>query len=174
MPWPLSQEYNEAVQNPATNFADFDLKQSEAVANALGIPMPCSGNFADVYQCEGQRFALGRQMLQRESLGLRERYLKISGWLRRANLPFTVDFRYLKQGIRVGGNWYPILKMRWVEGLTLNQFVAQHLDKPAMLEALSQLWAKMGKSLRAGRSAIAIYSTATSCWRRDRRRTRWR
>ena len=37
--------------------------------------------------------------------------------LRQARLPFTVDFSYLEQGIRVRGQWYPVLKMEWVEGL---------------------------------------------------------
>jgi hypothetical protein len=49
MGWPLSQDYNEAVQSPARNFADPDLCQGKAATNALGLPMPCSGNFADVY-----------------------------------------------------------------------------------------------------------------------------
>jgi regulation of enolase protein 1 (concanavalin A-like superfamily) len=150
MSWPLSQDYNEAIQSPASNFADADLKKGEAVANALGIPMPYSGNFADVYQVrcpDGSRWAV--KCFTREAPGLRERYQEISVWLRKAKLPFTVDFSYLEQGIRVAGKWYPVLKMQWVEGLTLNQFVAQYLDKPAMLEALLQLWAKMGKYLRA-------------------------
>ena len=41
--------------------------------------------------------------------------------------------------IFVAGQWRPVLKMQWVEGLTLNQFVAQYLDRPAMLEALLQI-----------------------------------
>ena len=136
MSWPLSQDYNEAIQSPATNFADPDLKRGEAVANALGLPMPYSGSFADVYQVrcpDGSRWAV--KCFTREAVGLRERYHEISAWLRRAKLPFTVDFTYLEQGIRVAGKWHPVLKMQWVEGLTLNQFTAQHLDKPAMLEA---------------------------------------
>ncbi len=68
---------------------------------------------------------------------------------KKARLPFSVDFSYLDQGIRVAGQWYPVLKMQWVEGLTLNQFVKQSLDKPATLEALLHLWAKMAKYLRA-------------------------
>ena len=50
MAWPVSQDYNEAIQSPAANFADADLKCGEAVTNALGLPMPFSGNFADVYE----------------------------------------------------------------------------------------------------------------------------
>src|SRR5262245_14882201 len=51
--WPLSQDYNEAIQSPVTNFADYDLRGGQAVVNTLGIPLPCSGNFADVYQVRG-------------------------------------------------------------------------------------------------------------------------
>ncbi len=150
MSWPLSQDYNEAIQSPASNFSDPDLKRGEAVCNALGLPAPYSGNFADVYQVrcpDGPRWAV--KCFTREAAGLRERYQEISAHLKQAKLPFTVDFSYLDQGIRVAGQWYPVLKMQWVEGLTLNQFVSQYLDKPAMLEALLQLWARMGKYLRA-------------------------
>jgi hypothetical protein len=66
-------------------------------------------------------------------------------------LPFTVDFTYLEQGIRVGGQWYPVLKMRWVEGLMLNQFVAKHADHPDLLEALLHNWWWMAKRLRSAK-----------------------
>jgi hypothetical protein len=150
MPWPLSQDYNEAIQSPAANFADPDLRRGKAVVNALGLPMPCTGNFADVYQVrcpDGSRWAV--KCFTREVAGLRERYQEISQHLRRAKLPFMVSFNYLEQGIRVAGRWYPVLKMQWVEGLTLNQFLEQYLDKPAMLEALRQVWGRLAKYLRA-------------------------
>ena len=149
MSWPLSQDYNEAVQNPADHFADPDLRGGEAVTNALGIPMPRSGNFADVYEVRcpgGGRWAV--KCFTRKAAHLRERYLEISRRLRQARMPFTVDFSYLEDGIYVAGQWRPVLKMRWVEGLTLNQFVAQALDRPAMLEALLQIWLRMAKHLR--------------------------
>jgi hypothetical protein len=154
MLWPLSQDYNEAVQSPARNFADPDLRTGQAVTNALGIPMPCSGNFADVYQVrcpDGTRWAV--KCFTRGAPGLRERYQQISSHLAWARLPFTVDFAYLEDGIRVAGKWYPVLKMQWVEGLTLNQFVRQYADKPAMLEALLRVWSRMAKLLRAAGTA---------------------
>ena len=56
MPWPLSQDYNESIQTPAKCFTDPDLRRGEAVTNAMGMPVPCSGNFADVYALvSGQR-----------------------------------------------------------------------------------------------------------------------
>ena len=115
MAWPLSQDYNEAIQDPGLCFADDDLRAAQAVTNALGLPMPCSGNFADVYevrsQDSGRRWAV--KCFTRQVPGLRERYATISDHLRQARLPFAVEFQYLEQGIRVGGRWYPVLKMDW-------------------------------------------------------------
>jgi hypothetical protein len=154
MSWPLSQDYNEAIQCPADNFADPDLRRGQAATNTFGVPMPCSGNFADVYQvqgADGSRWAV--KCFTRETPGLRERYEAISRHLRQANLPFTVDFSYLEQGIRVAGRWYPVLKMEWVEGQPLNQFVAKYADRPTALDGLLQVWARMGRHLRAARIA---------------------
>jgi hypothetical protein len=150
MSWPLSQDYNEAIQSPDSSFSDPELQKGEAVCNALGIPMPRSGNFADVYEVRcpnGTSWAV--KCFTRETPGLRERYQEITRHLVMAKLPFMVEFSYLDPGIRVAGKWYPVLKMQWVEGLTLNQFVAQNLDKPATLEALLQVWPRMAKALRA-------------------------
>jgi hypothetical protein len=150
MSWPLSQDYNEAIQSPAANFADPDLRRGEADTNALGIPQPCSGAFADVYQVrcpDGSRWAV--KCFTREVPGLRERYREIGKHLRQTIQSFTVDFSYLEQGMRVGGRWYPVLKMQWVEGLMLNQFVGKYADSPAVLEALLRIWAYMGQCLRA-------------------------
>jgi serine/threonine protein kinase len=58
-----------------------------------------------------------------------------------------VDFQYQEQGIRIFGRWYPILKMRWVEGFTLNAFVRNMLDQPAKLETLSRIWRRMARRL---------------------------
>lgn len=36
MKWPMSQEFNEAIQNPGLVFSDPDLRLSEAVVGARG------------------------------------------------------------------------------------------------------------------------------------------
>jgi hypothetical protein len=79
---------------------------------------------------------------------LDERYHQISYYLRRVHLPFLLDFTFLNRGICVGRDWYPVLKMQWVEGFTLNQFVKDHLDKPQALKDLGQLWLKLASRLR--------------------------
>jgi hypothetical protein len=153
MPWPLSQDYNEAIQNPAQCFADPELRQGEAETNALGLPAPRSGNFADVYAVVTGPRKWAVKCFTRQIPGLQERYQQITLHLQQVKLPFMVDFTFLQRGIRVRGDWFPILKMQWVEGFTLNQFVKTHLDKPKVLDVLCQLWVKLAARLREGNIA---------------------
>ncbi len=150
MSWPLSQDYNEAIQDPQGSLADPELRGGEATTNALGMPMPRSGNFADVYEfnCPASNSKWAVKCFTRQVPGLRERYSEISRCLQATRLPFGVDFQYLEQGIRIRGQWYPILKMRWIEGLLLNEFVRANLDKPALLGQLNLIWGRMAKRLR--------------------------
>ena len=148
MPWPVSQDYNEAVQNPGTSFADDDLSQAAAVTNALGLPIPRSGNFADVYEFTRGDARWAVKCFTRPVQGLAERYDAISRGLHEARLPFSIEFKYLRQGVRVRGDWYPVLKMEWVEGFLLNQFVRDNLERPAVLDALCQIWVRMARRLR--------------------------
>jgi serine/threonine protein kinase len=63
------------------------------------------------------------------------------------DLPFIVDFTFLEKGIFIHGDWYPVVKMDWVEGLTLNEFVTSNLAKTRIIGVLSRLWLKLGKRL---------------------------
>jgi formylglycine-generating enzyme required for sulfatase activity len=153
MAWPLSQDYNEAIQDPAASFSDADLKQGQAATNALGIPMPRSGNFADVYEVTTPRGKWATKCFTRQIPGLRERYKEVSAYLKQTPLPFMVEFTYLEQGIRVRGDWYPVLKMHWVEGFNLNQFVKDNLERPQLLDILCQIWVKLAARLREGQIA---------------------
>jgi WD40 repeat protein len=149
MNWPTSQDFNEAVQNAASSFADPALKTGEVTVNALGLPVPRSGNFADVYQFkggDGKMWAV--KCFTRKVAGLQQRYLKIDEHLTKARLPFTVGFKFFEEGIRVRGQWFPLLKMEWVEGFTLNEFIRDNADKPQYLHALLQMWAKLTARLR--------------------------
>ena len=157
MPWPHATEYNEAIQNLRTTASDEELRHGEPVVGPSGVPRPFSGNFADVYKVHcprtGNTWAV--KCFTREVPGLRERYREISAHLEQARLPFMVDFQYVEPGIRAGGQWVPFLKMRWVEGQTLNQFVSESLDKPKTLKVLLQLWTRLAARLREAQVAHA-------------------
>src|SRR5438132_1652911 len=102
MRWPLPQDFNEAVQTPSEAFADPDLKAGRPVVGPTGLPLPRSGNFADVYQflgADGRSWAV--KCFTRPVSGLAERYARVAETLAKANLPFGVAFTYLAEGIRV-------------------------------------------------------------------------
>jgi hypothetical protein len=149
MTWPNATDYNAAVQNPQLCFRDEDLRQGQAVGDPFGLPRPHSGNFADVYQiqgADGQSWAV--KCFTRPVAGLRRRYHAISEHLRQTQRAFMVEFHFLDEGICIRGQWHPLVKMRWVEGLRLNEFVREHLTKPVLLERLAQMWVRLAQELR--------------------------
>lgn len=156
MPWPLSQDYNEAIQSPETSFADAELRGGHAITNALGMPMPRSGNFADVYEfigASGAKWAV--KCFTREVSGLQDRYHQIDLHLLKMKPRFTVGFQYQSGGIRIHGQWYPILKMEWIEGSLLNEFVRENLETPSHLDGLMRIWLTLAKRLREANLAHA-------------------
>lgn len=150
MPWPTPQEYNEAIQHPALCFADAELRSSVPDVTSLGLPRPITGNFASVYRLQGNRDWAVRCFF-REFADIGERYAAISAHLSAAHLPQAVGFQYLDRGIRVGSSWYPVLKMEWVEGELLGDFVAAHRRDTTAIRDLTERWLDMLKALE-GRS----------------------
>jgi hypothetical protein len=148
MAWPTPQDYNEAVQNPAHSFADPELRSGNVETTALGLPRPITGNFASVYRirCSGKDWAV--RCFWREYADMQERYEAIARRLQVVHLPYTVGFEYLSQGIRVKGKWFPILKMEWVDGVLLNDYLAAHLGDPTALRQLAGRWMEMVEHLQ--------------------------
>ena len=149
MPWPLSHDFQDAVLNPKLSFADDDLREAEVVKGPTGLPIPASGQFGIVYQMvakDGRRWAL--KCFTADVPGRGERYQKIAGHLRACDLPFMVGFDYLDQGVFIQGAWYPVLKMEWVEGQTLNKFVADWLEQTGPLKVLIEMWPRVAQKLR--------------------------
>jgi len=149
MPWPCPTDYNEAIQNLGTAVGDGELRAGQPASNSLQLPMVWTGNFAAVYKIDcpatGNSWAL--KCFTHQIPRQRDRYRRIAKHLDRARLSFTVDFDYQEKGIRVRGEWFPALKMRWVKGLALNQFVEEHLQSPKTLTKLLSLWVKLAERL---------------------------
>jgi len=148
MAWPTPQEYNEAIQNPSTAFTDPELRGGLPVLTPLGLPRPITGSFASVYQmvCANQRVWAVRCFL-RDFDDHQERYAAISQHLAQLALPYMVDFTFLADGIRVGSQRYPILKMEWVEGEPFLPFIERNLAAPAILLDMARQWVQMAQTL---------------------------
>ena len=146
MSWPAPSDYQAAVQNPGSNFLDPDLRACQVAKTKLGLPRVASGTFASVYELHRAQARFAVRCFTREVTDQDKRYSLISQHLAELASPYLVDFQYLKQGIRVQGQWFPIVKMGWVEGQGLQTYVEQHLDAPAILQGLAkQLRALVGQ-----------------------------
>jgi hypothetical protein len=152
MAWPQATDYSTAIQNPAGCFADAELAAGSPATDPLGLPLTYAGNFANVYKvvCPGEQ-AWAVKCFTREVPDLQHRYALISDHLEKHHRPFAVEFRYLEQGVKVRGAWYPILKMRWVEGFTLNELLREHAGNIALLDRLSWLWLRLASEMREAR-----------------------
>ncbi len=125
--WPSPQDYQEAIQAPLLNVDDQELQSGVVEQNALGLPRPRTGFFATVYkmQCGSADWAV--RCFLNNIQDQQQRYAELSKFVMSDKLDCTVGFHYIEQGIKVRGTWYPILKMEWVEGETLGEFVEQHV-----------------------------------------------
>ena len=125
--WPTPQDYNEAVQNLHLNLKDPELRAGEVESGHLGIPRPITGAFASVYRVGGKEADWALRCFLRNIPDVQWRYEKISDFVQHDSLTYTVAFDFQPAGIKVGALWYPVLKMEWVDGETLDNYLrAQH------------------------------------------------
>ncbi len=130
MYWPTPQDYNESVQMPEYSFADEQLTQGTPELTPIGLPKPVTGNFASVYRFEtGQKLVAVKCFLRNVS-DQQQRYQHLSQFMVANPTPYLVDFEYVSRGIRVKADWYPILKMDWVDGVAFDQYLRKHVEKP--------------------------------------------
>lgn len=147
MSWPTPQDYNEAVQNPHINFADDELRTCQVAVNAMGLPRVASGAFASVYRVSGAHRDVAVRCFLHQVTGQHERYKEISKYVMDDQLPATVAFNYLPDGISIHGTWYPILKMEWVQGESLDAYVRTHRNDAAVVTKLMDSFREMTLAL---------------------------
>lgn len=148
MSWPTPQDYNEAIQNPHLNFADEELRTGVVEVNALGLPQPSTGSFASAYRmkCQSRDVAV-RCFLQSVS-DRQQRYKALSESLDSVSHDVLVNFEYLESGIKVKGEWHPIVKMDWIDGETLDTFVRRNQANKDILLEIADKFAVLCRQLR--------------------------
>jgi len=157
--WPDLTEYHEAVQHPQNAFADPGLKAVTLELDRFGMPKPATGGNAVVYKAKQAGGFLSFKKTWAIRCFLRpisdhaERYEAISRHLRKVRLPYDVDFQFLKQGIQIRSNWFPIVKMQWADGDLLHSHIEKHLRYPASLAELRAKWVTLVRDLEAAQVA---------------------
>ncbi|HEY9756828.1 MAG TPA: hypothetical protein V6C97_16805 [Oculatellaceae cyanobacterium] len=147
MSWPTPQDYNEAMQSPWLNLNDRALKSGKPALDILGLPRPMTGAFASVYklECDGKAYAV--KLFLRNIPDQHHRYAELSKSINSKELHHTVGFQYQQEGINIRGKNYPLLKMDWVDGENLDQYVLEHLSEPGALSLLLHHFRNMAKNL---------------------------
>lgn len=146
--WPSPQDYNEAIQAPQINFESEILKASTAHVNEFGLPRAQSGAFASVYKVTKGNEQFAVKCFLTLVFDQEERYERISNFVLSDDLEYTVDFDFIIRGIRVRSRWYPVLRMNWVEGLPLNDYITRHRHEPEKLQWLCEQFLVMTEHLR--------------------------
>ena len=144
MAWPGVAEFSSAIQNPGQCFADWELTRGQIAAyekgGRAGMPVVSSGNFAAVYRitCDDRDYAV--RCFTRAVHDQGERYTQLAAFLRDTLPQSFVEFEYLERGIRIAGDWYPVVKMEWVDGTSLDKFVRDNLGTPDVIKRTAARW----------------------------------
>ena len=140
MPWPGITDFSEAVQNPRLCFKGTELEAATVSVNQRGMPMVFSGSFACVYSVSVANSTYAVRCFTREVSDQQARYGELSTYLLNVLPPSFVHFEYLEHGISLGGDWYPIVKMEWVDGDLLSRFVDSRVNEPNTLLRIAAQW----------------------------------
>lgn len=151
--YPTPSAYQEALQFPRTAFVDPVWQEAEPEAALFGLPKVITGAFAAVFpiRLRDERWAI--KCFLTDVSDQHARYAAIRQHLATVDVPYIVGFDYQTTGLRVQEATYPMVALRWVEGMALHRFVEQHLNEPDVLGALVEAWRHMMQALREAQVA---------------------
>lgn len=148
MNYPLISEYIESIRYAEDNFAT--LTNLRPVLDNEGNPIMSSGNFAVVYKMKdkitGKLHAV--KCFLREQKGREEAYRMISEELEYVSSAYLTPIKYLKGELFVNTSTsteteFPVLTMDWVEGVTLEKYIRNHLNDKYELSMLAYQFSRL-------------------------------
>src|SRR5208337_1298306 len=132
--WPSPNDYTDAIQTPNLCFRDPELRAATVERNRLtGMPKVWTGNFAQLYEFKNSTKRWAVKCFTRSAADLSLRYSELSRAIAASKLPYFVDFRLLADEILVNAKRYPVVRMQWVDGQTLDKYVEANLSHPQVL-----------------------------------------
>lgn len=153
MKWPNHADYAEAIQNPGLCFQRPELQAGTVATTPLGLPRALSGNFASVYEITSGGVSHAVRCFVRQVTNQQDRYAALARHLAQCELPCMVPFEFIERGIHVQDRWFPIVKMDWVRGVPLHDYVEQQLATPGQLAWLAADWRALVAELKRHRIA---------------------
>ncbi|MFC0067992.1 phosphotransferase [Umezawaea endophytica] len=151
MRYPGFDDYMKAVQQPDV-FTTDELRLLELVVHPVfGIPSPASGTSAVVFKATESGQAKALRFFTRADAGNGQRYNALHDHFVARDLLSAVALpRWIDDGIRVNGRTWPVVRMQWVEGHTLNRHVDELVSRrdTAALAALAETWRELVNRLQ--------------------------
>lgn len=153
--YPSHGDYDVAVQYISKFVSDPVLATGKPIKlkNGSGL-LSYPGGFAKAYKVDVGNRTYALRVWLSEIGNAADRYAAIADYFRRNPLKYVVqDFHFLPNGILVNGSRYPTLRMEWVSGQSLGDFITSHLGEPEVLRSAALAFLEMVRALHAAQVA---------------------
>ncbi len=152
MQYPLISEYVKAIQDAGDNLEQ--LAHLTPVLDDHGEPYRSSGAFAVVFKMQDKRsgkyYAL--KCFKEEQQGRAEAYRQIADELDLLASSYITSVKYIEKELFVDSNCeedeFPVLLMDWVDGETMEAYIATNYQNQSAMSMLSYRFGKMAAWLR--------------------------
>uniref|UniRef100_UPI004028F7DA protein kinase domain-containing protein n=1 Tax=Prevotella sp. TaxID=59823 RepID=UPI004028F7DA len=153
MQYPLISEYVKAIQDADDNLDK--LAYLTPVLDNHGEPYRSSGAFAVVFKMldksTGKYYAL--KCFTEEQEGRAEAYRQIADELEMVDSPYITSVKYMEKELFVDSQCeedeFPVLLMDWVEGETMEAYIAANYHNQSAMSMLCYRFGKMAAWLRS-------------------------
>ena len=153
MQYPLISEYLAAIREAKDNLDR--LSHLVPVLDKYGEPYRSSGAFAVVFKMKdeqtGKCYAL--KCFTEEQEGRAEAYRKIAEELEFVDSPYITSVKYIEKELFVDSNCeneeFPVLLMDWIEGETMETYIAANYTDTHAMSMLCYRFCKMAAWLRS-------------------------
>ena len=140
--YPSAVDYTLALQNPAAAFSDASLRAATFAQGLLG-PYGIAGSSAVVFHATIGTEDYALRCYTREDASTPERYAALDAFVSANQLSRHVGIvTWYKDQVQVRGGRWPVLKMEWIAGQQLNEYVGYLADQrnTAALNTLAERW----------------------------------
>ena len=152
MQYPLISEYVKAIQDAGDNLEQ--LAHLTPVLDDHGEPYRSSGAFAVVFKMQdkssGKYYAL--KCFTEEQEGRADAYRQIADELDMVDSPYITSVKYMEKELFVDSQCeedeFPVLLMDWVEGETMEAYIAANYHNQSAMSMLCYRFGKMAAWLR--------------------------
>ena len=152
MQYPLISEYVKAIQDAGDNLEQ--LAYLTPVLDDHGEPYRSSGAFAVVFKMQdkstGKYYAL--KCFTEEQEGRADAYRQIADELDMVDSPYITSVKYMEKELFVDSQCeedeFPVLLMDWVEGETMEAYIASNCHNQSAMSMLCYRFGKMAAWIR--------------------------